>query len=77
MTIKRPVGGWNAQGLATHPGEVLQEEFLKPMGISRHKLALDTHMPATRERSSEGGGPFRRTPPCGWRGTSAPARSSG
>lgn len=48
MTIKRPAGGWNTQGVATHPGEVLEEEFLKPMGISRHKLALDTHMPATR-----------------------------
>ena len=48
MTIKRPSTGWNTQGTTTHPGEVLEEEFLKPMGISRHKLALDTHMPATR-----------------------------
>jgi antitoxin HigA-1 len=48
MTIKRPPGGWNQQGIATHPGEVLEQEFLKPMGISRHRLALDTHMPATR-----------------------------
>jgi addiction module HigA family antidote len=48
MIIKRPPAGWNVQGMATHPGEVLEEEFLKPMGISRHKLALDTHMPATR-----------------------------
>lgn len=24
-----------------HPGEVLQEEFLKPLGISQHRLALD------------------------------------
>lgn len=23
-----------------HPGEVLQEEFLKPMGLSQHRLAL-------------------------------------
>lgn len=48
MIIKRPAAGWNVQGMATHPGEVLEEEFLKPMGISRHKLAMDTHMPATR-----------------------------
>jgi antitoxin HigA-1 len=48
MTIKRPAGGWNQQGIATHPGEVLEEEFLKPMGICRQKLALDTHMLATR-----------------------------
>ncbi len=24
-----------------HPGEVLQEEFLKPLGLSQHRLALD------------------------------------
>jgi addiction module HigA family antidote len=48
MSIKRPAAGWNVQGVTTHPGEVLEEEFLKPMGISRHKLAMDTHMPATR-----------------------------
>jgi addiction module HigA family antidote len=48
LLIKRPAAGWNVQGVATHPGEVLEEEFLKPMGISRHKLAMDTHMPATR-----------------------------
>ncbi|MBM4046908.1 MAG: HigA family addiction module antidote protein [Planctomycetes bacterium] len=24
-----------------HPGEVLLEEFLKPMGLSQHRLALD------------------------------------
>jgi hypothetical protein len=25
-----------------HPGEVLEEEFLKPLGLSQHRLALDT-----------------------------------
>jgi len=30
------------------PGEILKEEFLKPMGISPHRLAKDTGMPATR-----------------------------
>lgn len=24
-----------------HPGEVLDEEFLKPLGLSQHRLALD------------------------------------
>lgn len=24
-----------------HPGEVLEEEFLKPLGLSQHRLALD------------------------------------
>lgn len=31
-----------------HPGEILQEEFLEPMGISQNKLALDLHVPAPR-----------------------------
>lgn len=31
-----------------HPGEVLLEEFLIPMGISQHKLAKDLRIPQTR-----------------------------
>jgi addiction module HigA family antidote len=31
-----------------HPGEVLQEEFLKPMGISQNHLALRIRVPARR-----------------------------
>jgi addiction module HigA family antidote len=31
-----------------HPGEVLQEEFLKPMGLSQHRLAMNIHVPARR-----------------------------
>jgi addiction module HigA family antidote len=31
-----------------HPGEVLLEEFLKPMGISAYRLAKGTNMPQTR-----------------------------
>ncbi|MGB8648480.1 MAG: HigA family addiction module antitoxin [Anaerolineae bacterium] len=31
-----------------HPGEVLQEEFLKPTGLSQNRLALDTGVPARR-----------------------------
>lgn len=31
-----------------HPGEVLLEEFLKPMGLSQNKLALDIRVPARR-----------------------------
>jgi addiction module HigA family antidote len=29
-----------------HPGEILFEEFLKPMGISQNKLAMDIRVPA-------------------------------
>jgi len=31
-----------------HPGEVLLQEFLEPMGISQNKLALCIRVPATR-----------------------------
>jgi len=31
-----------------HPGEILQEEFLVPMGISQTRLALDIRVPAPR-----------------------------
>ena len=31
-----------------HPGEILFEEFLKPMGISQYRLAKDIGVPAMR-----------------------------
>jgi antitoxin HigA-1 len=31
-----------------HPGEILLEEFLKPMGISQYRLAKDIRVPARR-----------------------------
>ena len=31
-----------------HPGEVLLEEFLKPMGLSQNKVALALRVPARR-----------------------------
>ena len=31
-----------------HPGEVLLEEFLEPMGISQYRLAKDVSVPARR-----------------------------
>ncbi len=31
-----------------HPGEVLLEEFLKPMGISQYRVAKDISVPARR-----------------------------
>ena len=31
-----------------HPGEILREEFLKPMGISAYELAKRLHVPAPR-----------------------------
>ncbi len=31
-----------------HPGEILSEEFLKPMGISAYRLAKETNIDQTR-----------------------------
>ena len=31
-----------------HPGEILREEFLAPLGMSAHALALALRVPATR-----------------------------
>jgi antitoxin HigA-1 len=31
-----------------HPGEVLREEFLKPLGITQYRLARDIHVQPTR-----------------------------
>lgn len=33
---------------AVHPGEMLREEFLIPMGITPHALAMALQVPATR-----------------------------
>ena len=37
------VWGWNI-----HPGEILREEFLKPMGISVYQLARRVHLTRSR-----------------------------
>ena len=34
--------------LLIHPGEILFEEFLKPMGISQYRLAKEISVPARR-----------------------------
>jgi addiction module HigA family antidote len=31
-----------------HPGEILREDFMKPLGLSVNRLALELHVPATR-----------------------------
>jgi hypothetical protein len=61
-----------------HPGEILREEFMIPLGLSANALAIALRVPAprindiARER--------RATLPtlhCAWRATLAPARNSG
>lgn len=34
--------------VTTHPGEILGEEFLKPLGLSVNALAIALRVPATR-----------------------------
>jgi addiction module HigA family antidote len=42
-------GGSMTKKLAPiHPGEVLLEEFLSPMGVSQYRLAKDIHVPPRR-----------------------------
>jgi antitoxin HigA-1 len=31
-----------------HPGEILSEDFLKPMGVTQYRLAKDIHVPPRR-----------------------------
>ena len=48
MSIPRPETGWNISRPPVHPGEMLREEFMKPMGISINGLAMELHVPVTR-----------------------------
>ncbi len=48
MSIKRPEAGWKITRKPVHPGEMLREEFMKPLGISINGLALELHVPVTR-----------------------------
>ena len=48
MAFNRPASGWNLQRVSTHPGEMLHEEFLVPLGITQNALALKIRVPATR-----------------------------
>ena len=42
-------GGTHMQTLApVHPGEILQEEFLVPLGVTNNELAMSIRVPASR-----------------------------
>lgn len=34
--------------IRTHPGEILKEEYMAPLGLSANRLAIDLGVPATR-----------------------------
>ena len=61
-----------------HPGETIREDYLKPLGMSVNRLAIELRVPATRMlevvRGRRG---LRRIPHCGSRGISTRRRSSG
>ena len=38
----------HADRIMTHPGEVLREEFMVPLGLSANALARDLHVPPNR-----------------------------
>jgi hypothetical protein len=61
-----------------HPGEILNEEFLKPLGMTINALALALRVPSNRlyaiVEASAASVLIRR---CGWAATSQPAPSSG
>jgi antitoxin HigA-1 len=46
-TDETPSGVW-IRRVQTHPGEVLREEFMRPLGLSGNALALALRVPATR-----------------------------
>jgi antitoxin HigA-1 len=48
MSIARPATGWKISRTPVHPGEMLREEFMQPLGISINRLALELHVPVTR-----------------------------
>jgi addiction module HigA family antidote len=46
--IQRPENGWNIRRKPVHPGEMLREEFLGPLGLSANRLAIALRVPVTR-----------------------------
>jgi addiction module HigA family antidote len=48
MTITKPATGWRPERVTTHPGTILREDFMVPLGMSANHLALRTRMPPTR-----------------------------
>jgi addiction module HigA family antidote len=48
VPLVRPAEGWNYGYVTTSPGEMLSEEFLKPLRLSQHRLAMSIRVPSTR-----------------------------
>ncbi len=64
--------------LRTHPGEVLREEYLVPLGLSARALAKELDVPANRlTEIMRGTRDVTADTASGWDATSAPIRGSG
>ena len=48
MRIKRPTEGWNMKRAAVHPGELVREEFMVPLGLPANRLAIELRVPSSR-----------------------------
>jgi addiction module HigA family antidote len=44
----RPASGWRFLAPTTHPGIILRADFLIPLNLSQHELAMKIRVPATR-----------------------------
>ncbi len=61
-----------------HPGEVLAEEYLAPLNVTQHKLAVAIGVPPRRiNEIVHGTRRISATPPCGWPASSARPSASG
>lgn len=48
QSFTRPERGWKITRKPVHPGEMLREEFMGPLGISANRLAIELRVPVTR-----------------------------
>lgn len=48
MRRERPAEGWPFQEPTTHPGVILEKEFMQSYGLSQNKLASMLRVPNTR-----------------------------
>lgn len=48
MTRTRPAAGWSFAAATTHPGVILRDDFLVPLELTQHQLAMKIRVPATR-----------------------------
>jgi len=51
MSIEQPAAGWKLKRVTAHPGEVLREDFLVPLGLSADALAMRLQIAAARRHA--------------------------